>query len=366
MRSIFFFLWLICSFHILYSWVKSYILGSRSRHAKPVIKNENQGRFISVLVPAWNEAGVIKTTLASLHDSKYPSWEALVIAGGDDGTEACVRSLCADWSNFNILHQEPRGKNAALNLGLAQAKGEIIVVLDADTQVDSDWLSCLISSLTEDQAASSSNYFPVIRTWVSTYFEMEKISVYSIHHVSVLRGCGFAIKRKVLEQLGGFPENITVGVDWDLDLRLQRVGCKRAYSEDARLKTMLPYTLKQFWQNQVRWRKAHFKSAITFRKPSFIYFYLVGLAFFLCPLAAVCFGRINGGWQIWPLFWVWVLLRRLSLSLEVAAYCNDKWLKWAWVPVALLPIDFMAGLVAMASAYRKIIFFKGPRPGLSS
>jgi cellulose synthase/poly-beta-1,6-N-acetylglucosamine synthase-like glycosyltransferase len=360
------FLWLVVILHVLCVWFMAIQHGRKASRKQVRVYELTSKPFVSILIPAWQERIVLKATLDALKKTTYPNWEGIIIAGGSDDTEEYARSLCADLSNIIVIHQSPQGKNAALNLGLVQAKGEIIVVLDADTQVYPDWLSCLISPLTEGHAASSGNYFPTIRTWVSIYFEMEKISAHSIHHINVLRGCGFAIKRSVLMTLGGFPENITVGVDWDLDLRLQRLGFKRAYSDEACLKTMLPYTLKQFWQNQVRWRKAHFKSAVIFRKPSHIYFYLIGLAFFFSPLAAACLSRINNGWQIWPLFWVWVMLRRLSLSLEVAAYCGNVWLKWAWVPIALLPIDFMAGLVAVVSAYRKTIFFKGPRPGLSS
>src|SRR3954447_18716457 len=50
---------------------------------------------VSVLIPAWNEAGTLPHALSSLRNQRYPDWEAIIIAGGTDGTLREARDLCA-------------------------------------------------------------------------------------------------------------------------------------------------------------------------------------------------------------------------------------------------------------------------------
>jgi cellulose synthase/poly-beta-1,6-N-acetylglucosamine synthase-like glycosyltransferase len=360
-------LWFIVGLYVTMEWLMAVGRGRRARqHRFPSLKMTHKP-FVSVLIPAWKEKIVLRATLMALRDSTYSNLQVFIIAGGPDGTEDYARSICAPWPNYTVISQPPRGKNAALNLGLAQAQGEIIVVLDADTLVESSWLEQLIAPLTQEYAASTSNYFPLVQSWVSRYFELEKLSAYLVHQDNTLNGCGgIAIRRDVLEQLGVFPENITVGVDWDLDQRLQLARSRRIFNPEARSKTALPFTLGLFWRNQVRWRRAHLQTTLKYRTVSSYLFYGIALTFFLVPFVVIGLNRIVPGvWQIWPLFWAWVLLRRLKLPIEVAASCGFGWMAWAWVPLILLPIDFMAGLIALVTIRRKVIFFRGPRPGES-
>ncbi len=356
-------LWLCVILHTLITLTRAFWHGRHVPHEKRRQVQSSCEPFVSILIPAWCERSVLKDTTDALLRSTYSGREIIVIAGGEDGTEEVARSLGAGQPNWKVVQQPPKGKNAALNLGLAQSKGEIIVVLDADTKVDSHWLANLVAVFTDDVDVSIGNYFPAKRTWVSGYFEMEKISSYQVHRDISLRGCGFAIKRQVLEQIGRFPEEVTVGVDWDLHQRLRRLGRRQVFVEDARSITILPQTVSQFWRNEVRWRTAHLRTAFRYHDLRSLPFYIVGLAFFIIPFAALWINQLaGGGWQIWPLFWIWVLLRRLSLPLEVAAFSGVEWIEEAWVPLVLLPIDFAAGLLAMTRVSRKIIHFKGFRP----
>jgi cellulose synthase/poly-beta-1,6-N-acetylglucosamine synthase-like glycosyltransferase len=355
-------LWGLSLLSVFVTWGNAFLRGWRFRHWHPFEFRLSGQPFVSVLVPAWNEKNTLTDTLLELHNSDYPDWEAIVIAGGGDGTQEIAREVCAGWSNFRVLAQKPNGKNAALNQGLAQAKGEFIVMLDADTLVDPQWLKQLIAPLTQDCAASSNNYTPLIRTWVSMMFEMEKLSAYCVHQENTLRGCGIAIKRDVLEKLGGLPESVTAGVDWDLDQRLQSQGLRRVFIFQAISRTPLPYTLALYWHNQVRWRRAHLRISFSFHKLSALLFYGVGIAFFAIPFLAIGLNlSAPGVWQIWPIFWTWVFLRRLGLSIEVISSNGFAWFRHAWIPLVLLPIDLASGIVALVTVGRKAIIFRGSR-----
>ncbi len=351
-------------FHVCLSWLLAWQRGRRARRESLPSPAPQGQPLASVLIPAWNERATLARTLDALRQSDYPNWEVVVIAGGPDGTYEYARQLCADWPNALVIEQPPRGKNAALNLGWKQARGGILVLLDADTVVARDWLRHLIAPLTQGDTATTANYFPLHRTWVSAALEMEKIATYLIAGQVILQGCGgIALLRPALEEIGGFPEEVTVGVDWDLWQRLAKQGGRFSFVSQAHAQTALPHTLAGYWRNQVRWRRAHVQA--TFRhggRGAAIGLLHYGAAIaFLVVAPLLCLVP-----RLWPfacLLWLWILLRRFGLALTCAAFeGSSRWLRQSWGLPILLVADLAASLVALGTFHRNVVFFQGTRP----
>ena len=94
----------------------------------------------TVLVPAFNEEKVVEQTIRRILASDYPNLEVIVIDDGStDDTSGVVREHFADEARVRLITVANGGKAAALNRGLAEARGDVVVALDADThfQVDS-------------------------------------------------------------------------------------------------------------------------------------------------------------------------------------------------------------------------------------
>jgi len=86
---------------------------------------------LTVLIPAFNEEKVIARTIEALIETDYPNKELIVI---DDGSSDQTLHIAQRYKEkIKVLHKENGGKATALNLGMAYAKGEIIVIVDADT-----------------------------------------------------------------------------------------------------------------------------------------------------------------------------------------------------------------------------------------
>lgn len=91
--------------------------------------------LVSVLIPLYNRAQYIRETITSVLEQDYPQIELIVIDDGStDGGDVIVKEL-AD-QGLLVLLRHPgninKGQSAALNLGLAAAKGEFIAILDSD------------------------------------------------------------------------------------------------------------------------------------------------------------------------------------------------------------------------------------------
>ncbi|HET9380495.1 MAG TPA: polysaccharide deacetylase family protein, partial [Streptomyces sp.] len=86
---------------------------------------------VSVLVPAYNEAKCIESTVRSLTASDHPIEIIVVDDGSTDGTARIVESMALP--NVRVVRQLNAGKPAALNRGLANARFDIVVMMDGDT-----------------------------------------------------------------------------------------------------------------------------------------------------------------------------------------------------------------------------------------
>ena len=106
----------------------------------------NTAPTISVIIPTLNEEGSLAWVLENL-----PSWvdEVVLVDGlSTDATEALARRLRPD---ARVVHQPRRGKGAALRAGFAAARGDIIVMIDADGSTDPREMDRFIDAL-EDGA----------------------------------------------------------------------------------------------------------------------------------------------------------------------------------------------------------------------
>jgi glycosyltransferase involved in cell wall biosynthesis len=98
---------------------------------------------ISVIVPALNEAGNLPHVLARIPPDVL---EVLLVDGySTDDTVAVASGLLP---SIRIVQQEGRGKGAALRTGFAAARGDIIVMLDADGSTDPAEIPAFIHALT--------------------------------------------------------------------------------------------------------------------------------------------------------------------------------------------------------------------------
>jgi len=112
--------------------------------------------MISLIIPAYNEEKYILSTLASISKQSYKDVEIILVS--DASTDATVR--LASPSVDTLLEMKSRkGPAFARNLGARVSKGEVLVFLDADTQLSPGVLS-LIAEKTSDHMVGSCKIRP--------------------------------------------------------------------------------------------------------------------------------------------------------------------------------------------------------------
>ena len=218
---------------------------------------------VTVLIPAYNEEAVVADTVQSILASQYPKLEVLVIDDGStDRTAERVRAQFAADSRVRLLLQPNRGKPAALNHGLSEATGEVIVSIDADTMVDPEAIPRLVRHFADPRVGAVAGNVKVINRhlWITRWQALEYITSQNLEKrafdllncIPVVPGAAGAWRTSLLRSHRGFSGD-TVAEDTDLTLTIRREGWKILYDEDAIGRTEVPDTVEALIRQRFRW-----------------------------------------------------------------------------------------------------------------
>lgn len=219
--------------------------------------------YVSVVIAAYNEEKVICKTVDSILTSDYAAFEILVIDDGSkDHTVRAVEDTFGDNPRVRLIKKTNGGKSSAVNLGFKEAKGEIVIVLDADTLIAKNAISLLVSHFKDDQVAAVSGNVKVgnkgnlLTNWQHieyvTGFNLERRAFAALNCITVVPGAIGAWKKSAVEEAGCFSED-TLAEDTDLTLALLRNGKKIEFEEKAYAYTEVPEDIKSLSKQRYRW-----------------------------------------------------------------------------------------------------------------
>jgi peptidoglycan-N-acetylglucosamine deacetylase len=218
---------------------------------------------VTVLIPAYNEESVIVGTVRSALASTYPKLEILVIDDGSkDRTAELVRANFSRDRRVRLILQSNHGKPAALNHGLSEAIGEIVVSIDADTIVDPDAVTRLVRHFADPSVGAVAGNVKVINRnrWITRWQALEYITSQNLEKrafdllncIPVVPGAVGAWRTDLLRSHHGFSGD-TVAEDTDLTLTIRRNGWKILYDETAIGRTEVPETVDALVKQRFRW-----------------------------------------------------------------------------------------------------------------
>lgn len=121
--------------------------------AKTPAPDRKTALMYSIIVPCYNEADNILPCLKRIPDLPAPFELIVVDDGSTDGTARAVESLGVAWPHLRLLRLERnRGKAAAVHAGFRAARGELLMILDADMSVAPEALSHFLPHASKGRA----------------------------------------------------------------------------------------------------------------------------------------------------------------------------------------------------------------------
>ncbi|HWU02731.1 MAG TPA: glycosyltransferase, partial [Novosphingobium sp.] len=218
---------------------------------------------VTVIIPCFNEEKVIESSVKRILESSYPYLDVIVADDGSkDATSAIVAAKYGDNPRVRLMTMENGGKAKALNRALGEARGEIIVALDADTQFEKETVTRLVRWFIDPRIgavagnAKVGNRVNLVTRWQAVEYttaqNIERKALTRFDAIMVVPGAVGAWRRQALEEVGGYPED-TLAEDQDLTIAIQRKKWKIGYDEQAVAWTEAPETFRALSKQRFRW-----------------------------------------------------------------------------------------------------------------
>ncbi len=332
--------------------------------------------FLSIIIPARNEADNIDACLAALATQTYPAHLFEIIVVDDhsvDGTAEVAVSHKIAHLKVLKLGQNEEGKKAALSLGIAQAGGELIVTTDADCIVPANWLMYIAAFYEKTEAKFIAG--PVIFHKEKSLFErfqsLDFMGMMLITGAGIKgrfmhssNGANLAYPKKVYRELNGFEgaDHIASGDDI---LFMQKVAKKYPgklfflKNPQAAVKTRAMPDLRSFINQRIRWGT---KSA---QYSEWKITAILAVVFFFCwniVLAGVGTILDIGGWRYIGVIFVFQLLIKSWADYyflrEASRFFGKARLMKSFWPAQVMHINYIA-LVGLLANLKKRYQWKG-------
>jgi len=235
----------------------------REDKRRPADLDPTTGPMVSVLIPCFNEEKVIAASISRILESNWTRLEIVVLDDGStDRTSEEVETHFGGDPRVRLLRFANGGKALALNKGLDQVHGEIIVALDADTLFPPETISSLVRWFADPRVGAVAgnalvgNRRNLVTRWQALEYvtaqNLERRALAALGAVTVVPGAVGAWRRSALEQLGGYPAD-TLAEDQDLTIAVQRAGWRVEFDPDARAYTEAPETVSGLLKQRFRW-----------------------------------------------------------------------------------------------------------------
>ncbi len=218
---------------------------------------------VSVIIAAYNEAKVINKTIATLLDSDYPNLDILVVDDGSkDDTAGVVSAAYGGDPRVTVIKKPNGGKASALNLGIKQCRGEIIVALDADTVFARDTVNKLVRHFADPSVGAVSGNVKVgnrnnpLTIWQAVEYitsqNFDRRAFDLLNCITVVPGAVGAWRKDAVI-LAGLYSSQTLAEDTDLTFKIRKLGYRISTDNTALAYTEAPDTIKDLAKQRFRW-----------------------------------------------------------------------------------------------------------------
>jgi len=246
---------------LLLTWIFAIRYGRRTNLSLP----KQPMKSVSIFIPAHNEQMTIEKTLGSVLRLKTLPQQVIVAENGSkDETFAVASAFAAAHPEVNIQVREygPVGKAGALNMALAEAIGEVIVVLDADTVIDENFIDEAVWHFEVDAVGAVAGNVRVGNTKkllaklqgleYGVSLALDRAAQAELGVVSVVPGAAGAFRKTALVEVGGWPAR-TLVEDTDLTVLLHQAKWQIPYEAKAISYTEAPESSREVIKQRKRW-----------------------------------------------------------------------------------------------------------------
>jgi succinoglycan biosynthesis protein ExoA len=236
--------------------------------SRKVKANTNNLPFVSVLMPVRNEGAYIERSLGAVLTQSYPHDRLeVVVADGvsSDNTRDLIEKLGANTDiKLVVLDNHKQVTPVGLNLAIEQSIGDILILIGGHTEIEPDYVRNCVRHLEENKAEVVGGPIETIGETLqarsiaaslgSTFGvggnAFRTVSDRELFVDTVAFG---AYKRKVLDRLGMFDEELVRNQDDEYNYRIREHGGKILLTPDIRSRYYSRSTLLTLWRQYLKY-----------------------------------------------------------------------------------------------------------------
>jgi cellulose synthase/poly-beta-1,6-N-acetylglucosamine synthase-like glycosyltransferase len=246
------------AFYLILSQVYEYRKRNlKMRHKKTYLPK------VSVLISAFNEEKVIETCVRSILASQYAPIEVVIVDDGSTDSTLDILNKLAKTMKIIVVHKKNGGKAKGLNTALKIATGSIIITMDADTSLSPLAIRKMVEHFSDPKVGAVCGYdipsnannwlvkLLMLSSHVSTGLVRRSLSI--IDCIMVVNFGAF--RADVLRKAGEYAK--TIGEDFEMTLRIHKLGYKIDFEPEAIAKSESPSSLRVLWNQRIRWFRGY-------------------------------------------------------------------------------------------------------------
>jgi len=273
---------------------------------------------VSVIIPAWNEEVGLLATVKTVLASTYQNLEVIVVNDGStDDSDRIMREFelayniksngVKDAIRLKYFYKENAGKGRALNYGINQSSGDIIISIDADCALLPQTVGNFVKHFASPNVMAAVGNVKIgnTKTMLGTIQYLEflfsfyfKKTESILNTIYIIGGAAGAFRREIFDTVGVYNhQNITE--DIDLSVRIQGEGMRIVYASDAVVYTEGASSLTGLMKQRLRWKRGRFQTFIEHKHLFFSRrsYHNKMLTWVMLPLAL--FGELQLFFELW-------------------------------------------------------------------
>ena len=189
---------------------------------------------LSVVIPVYNEIKTLETVLDRVREVDVDKEIILVDDGSEDGSRELITKVSEEDPRVRgFLHEQNKGKGAALKTGFSQARGEVVVIQDADLEYNPADYPALLKPFEEADADVVFGSRFLIRDYARVHLFWHYLgnrmltfmsNVFTGLNLTDMETCYKAFKREVIQQIDVKSKRFTI--EPELTAKIARMGLK--------------------------------------------------------------------------------------------------------------------------------------------
>jgi poly-beta-1,6-N-acetyl-D-glucosamine synthase len=259
--------WYACFFELPRYTIGAVVIALAARWL-PERTGECDYLSFTVLLVGHNEAKALRKAVEGLAEQtiakKRGGLQIVVVDDGStDGMSDIALALQREGKVTQVLRSDQRGgKSAGVNFGLTVCTTDIVFITDVDTTFDRDAFQIMLSYFADPSVGGVSGNLGVRNPFTSLITRNQTIEYAigltlgrriadALGILTIVSGAFGAFRRVALQSVGG--QDVEVGEDADLTLKLRRAGWRIRFAPDARGLTDVPETVTALIAQRLRW-----------------------------------------------------------------------------------------------------------------